>query len=239
MRRGIADLMRVTATVPLVAVERPMNIARLMQARQSLPERVPLTAIILKAYARVADEFVDLRQVYLRYPWPHLYEYPMSVASMTVEREHEGAPCVFIMTLKNPSAMPVPAIAAAIVEAQTAPVEQIRTFARIMRINRLPWIIRRPLWWLGFNIGRIRANHFGTFGISIVSSLGGELPFFQSPLTSALNYGVIQPNGDVTARILIDHRVIDGLQSARVLKRLEEVLNNEMVAEIQAIPTPV
>lgn len=234
MRRGIADLMRVTMSVPLVTVERPMNIAKLMEARQRLPERIPLTAIILKAYARVADEFADLRQVYLRYPWPHLYEYPTSVATLTVERELEGAPCVLSMVVKNPSAMSVPTIAAAIVEAQTAPVESIRTFARIMRINRLPWIIRRPLWWFGFNVGRIRANHFGTFGLSIVSSLGGELPFFQSPLTSTLNYGVIQPNGDVTARLLIDHRVIDGLQSVRVLQRLEEVLNNEMVAEIQA-----
>ncbi len=234
MRRGIADLMRVTMSVPLVTVERPMNIARLMEARQRLPERIPLTAIILKAYAQVADEFADLRQVYLRYPWPHLYEYPTSVATLTVEREHEGAPCVLSMVVKNPSAMSVPTIAAAILEAQTAPVESIRTFARIMRINRLPWIIRRPLWWFGFNVGRIRANHFGTFGLSIVSSLGGELPFFQSPLTSTLNYGVIQPNGDVTARLLIDHRVIDGLQSVRVLQRLEEVLNNEMVAEIQA-----
>lgn len=234
MRRGIADLMRVTMGVPLVTVERSMNIARLMEARQRLPERIPLTAIILKAYAQVAEEFVDLRHVYLRYPWPHLYEYPTSVASMTVEREHEGAPCVFTMVVKNPAAMSMTAIAAAIVEAQTAPVESIRTFARMMRINRLPWIIRRPLWWFGFNVGRIRANHFGTFGLTIVSSLGGELPFFQSPLTSTLNYGVIQPNGDVTARLLIDHRVIDGLQSVRVLQRLEEVLNNEMVAEIQA-----
>ncbi len=227
--------MRVAMTVPLVAVERPMNIARLMQARHAMPERASWPAIFIKAYAQVADEFPDLRRAYLRFPWPHLYEYPMSVAGMTVEREYNGEPCVFFLLLKNPSALPIREIAAAIGQAQTAPVETIKTFKRVMRINRLPWIIRRPLWWFGFNIGRLRANYFGTMGLTVISSLGAELPFFQSALTSSLNYGAIQPNGDVTTRIMIDHRVIDGLQSARVLKRLEEVLNNEMVEELRTL----
>ena len=55
----------------------------------------------------------------------------------------------------------------------------------------------------------------GTFGVSVYSALGAESLHPLTPLTTALNYGVIQENGDVTVRVIYDHRVMDGATVAR------------------------
>ncbi len=50
-----------------------------------------------------------------------------------------------------------------------------------------------------------------------------------------LNYGVIGPDGRTTARLVYDHRVMDGGTIARALGRLDEVLNGEMMDELTEI----
>ena len=57
-----------------------------------------------------------------------------------------------------------------------------------------------------------------------------------SPLTALLNYGVIDKNGRVTARIMYDHRVMDGATIARALGRMEEILNSVILDEIRSLP---
>jgi hypothetical protein len=54
-----------------------------------------------------------------------------------------------------------------------------------------------------------------------------------SPLTTALNYGVIGADGGVDVRLIYDHRVMDGATVARALQDLERVLNCEIVAELR------
>jgi hypothetical protein len=96
----------------------------------------------------------------------------------------------------------------------------------------LPRPLRRALWWVGLNWGRQRANYFGTFGLSVYSALKAESLHPLSPVTTLLNYGPISPGGDVDVRIIYDHRVMDGATVARVLGRLEEILNTVIVEEL-------
>ena len=94
----------------------------------------------------------------------------------------------------------------------------------------------RLLWWFGLNIGRQRANYFGTFGVSVYSALGAESLHPLSPLTSTLNYGVIAADGTTDVRVVYDHRVTDGATVARALARLEEVLNTTIRDELTPPP---
>jgi hypothetical protein len=73
----------------------------------------------------------------------------------------------------------------------------------------------------------------GTFGVSVYSGLGAESYNHLTPLTSTLNYGVIGADGRVNVRVIYDHRVLDGSTVARALARLEDVLNDEILAEIE------
>ena len=114
-----------------------------------------------------------------------------------------------------------------------APIHQVSYYRKMLRISGYPWLLRRVLWWFGFNLGRLRGCYLGTFGITVVSAYGAESLHPHSPLTSLLSYGVIAPDGTCAVRICYDHRVLDEAPIARVLARLEEVLNGEIVAELR------
>ena len=90
-RRAIVEVMRLSAGVPLVTIERTMNLRGLAEARARLAAAPSWAAIFAKAYARVAAEHPELRRAYLSWPWPHLYQANQSVASVAVEREYAGA----------------------------------------------------------------------------------------------------------------------------------------------------
>jgi len=237
-RRLIADLMHFASGVPTVPVQRRMNLAPLIAARNACLTRPSLTAIFVKAYALVAAETPELRRAYVKFPWPQLYEYPASVASVAVERDYEGEKAVLGLRLKDPASLTVSQLSQALRHASTAPVGDIKPFRRALRVAGLPLPIRRLLWWTALNMGRQRANYFGTFAVSVYSALGAESLHPLAPCTSLLNYGVIGDDGGCDVRIIYDHRVMDGANVARALARLEEVLLGAVTDELKGSSLP-
>ena len=60
--------------------------------------------IFLKGYALLSQETPELRRAYVKLPWPQLYEYPVSVASIAHEREHDGERVVLLSPHQGPGA---------------------------------------------------------------------------------------------------------------------------------------
>jgi hypothetical protein len=216
--------------VPTVPVQRRMNLAEVVFARRL--NRPPWTAIFSRAFALVADEFPEFRRVYCKFPRPHLYEYPYSVAHLAVSRDYKGEPAVLGVRIKNPANASIDDIATLIRNASTAPIESIKAFRQAFQFAAWPYPVRRMLWWLVLNIGRFRPNYFGTFGVSVYSALGADSLHPLTPLTCTLNYGLIGRDGTVDVRLIYDHRVMDGPTVARALVRLEEVLTTTICAEL-------
>src|SRR5262249_12829799 len=107
-------------------------------------------------------------------------------------------------------------------------------FRQWLRLGRMPGFLRSILFWIGLNgSGFRRAKRFGTFAISSLGNLGIEQYHPISPLTTYLTFGPIAPTGDVTVKIIYDHRVMDGRCVARCLNDLEEVLNTHMLEELK------
>jgi hypothetical protein len=231
-RRLICDLLHFAAGVPTVPVQRRMKLASVVAARRALAERPPWTAIFAKAFALVAAEAPELRRAYCKFPWPHLYEYPSSVAAITVERDHRGEKAVLTVRVKDPARRPLGEITAAIRAGMTTPLGEVKDFRRSLRVAALPRPLRRLIWWIGLNVGRQRANYFGTFAVSVYSALGAESLHPLSPLTVTLNYGVFAADGSLDVRLIYDHRVTDGATVARALARMEEVLNTSIRDEM-------
>ena len=234
MRRFVCDLLRAAVSVPTVPVQRRMRLAQVAAARALHPLSPPWSAIFTKAYASVAAAVPELRRAYVKFPWPHLYEYPVSVASIAVERELGRERVVFIGRVKAPDQMPLTDLSRIIRQWQEAPVHACKEFKRELRLSLAPWPFRRLLWWLGLNIGRQRGNYFGTFAVTVYSGIGAESLHPLSPITTTLNYGVIAPDGDVDVRIIYDHRVMDGATIARALEKLETELNVTVLAELRS-----
>jgi hypothetical protein len=233
-RRLICDLLHFASGVPTVPVQRRMKLAPVVAARRALAERPPWTAIFARGLALVAAEIFELRRAYCKFPRPHLYEYPSSVAAITVERDYRGEKAVFTVRVKDPARRSVAEIAAILRERTTLPVDDVKDFRRSLAISALPRPLRRLIWWVGLNVGRQRANYFGTFGISVYSALGAESLHPLTPLTTTLNYGILAPDGSLDVRLIYDHRVTDGATIARALARLEEVLNTSLRDELSA-----
>src|SRR5262249_32314081 len=116
---------------------------------------------------------------------------------------------------------------------KVAPILDVGSFRQEVRLARMPWLCRRLVWWFGLNVwGRKRAHHLGTFGISVYASLGAASLHPLSPLTTTLNYGVLEADGSMDVRLVYDHRVLDGAVVARALGRLEDELRGRITTEL-------
>jgi hypothetical protein len=235
-RRMVIDFLYFARAVPTVPVQKQLSIADLVAARAACRDRPRWTAMFVKAFALVAEEVPQLRRAYVKLPWPALYEYPTSKASIMIERDYHGEPALCPFSVKDPAHQPLPAIGEVLDHASSIPLEELKEFQRWKRLTQIPRPLRRLLWWIGLNIGRQRGNFFGTFGVSVYSALNAESLHPMAPLTALLNYGVIDKSGRVTARIMYDHRVMDGATVARALGRMEDILNSVILEEVRSLP---
>jgi len=89
-RRLLTDLSHLSRGFPRATLLTRINVAALAEPRDLA--RIPWPVVFAKAYALVAPGSPPLRRVYVKLPWPHLYELPQSVASIIVERDwpHDG-----------------------------------------------------------------------------------------------------------------------------------------------------
>jgi hypothetical protein len=237
-RIWIDDLMRASRSVPLVSFERIMALGPVESARQAVPTRPGWCSLFVKAFALVAARRPELRRAYISFPWAHLYEHPISIASVAVERDWCGEPGVFFTQFREPDQQSLVELDAELDRAKTAPVTSYPSYRRLLRMASLPGPLRRWAWWfalVGFG-GMRRARYVGTFGVSVTAGLGASALALQTPLTSTLHYGSLDAAGQMPVRLTFDHRVLDGGPVARALVDLEQTLNGPIREELLALP---
>jgi hypothetical protein len=232
-RRFVSDLLKYAQRIPSVPSQRRMHLADVIDARRRSGQRLSWCAIFLKAYSVVSARRPELRRSYLPWPWPHLYEHPINVASFSVERMYRGEQGVFFAQVNRPERLSLVRLDALVRYHKSAPVENVPSFSHAMLLSRLPGPLRHLVWQLGlYSDGACRAHFFGTFGISVVASLGAAGLHLLSPLTTTINYGVFEADGSLDVRLVYDHRVLDGAPVARALAELEDVLHGEIREEL-------
>ena len=239
-RRLIGDMMCASVVVPFVSLRRNLDIRKLLEARAQAAQPPGWAAIFVKAFGLVAKEQPVLRTLYARWPWPHFYELPRSIGMVAIARVHDGEDCVLpqkICLEENPQSLTE--IDGLIRLAKTAPVDEIGAFRKMLRAAGAPMPVRRLVWAFGLNVLRQRANYFGSFGVTSVSAYGGGELSALSPGPYLLSYGMVTPDQTIDVLIRWDHRVTDGAPIAKALTRLEQVLNNEIAAELRSLRRPV
>lgn len=236
-RKLVIELSYHCQKVPGATVERHMNLSALMAARQTCVPKASWTGIFLKAMSLVAAEMPDLRRAYMPFPWPHLYEHPINIANFTIERSYQGEDVVFFVQVRSPERRALRDLDQIIRTCQEEPVESVKFFKRAIRMSKVPWIVRRPVWWVSLNLmGKLRCHNFGTFSLTSVAAAGAGVLNMPALLTSTLHYGLFDERGNLPMRITFDHRAVDGCCAARALVRLEEVLQNEILQELRGGP---
>jgi hypothetical protein len=240
-RRLIVDLMHASRQVPFVSLRRTLAIRPLAEARSASMVRPGWAAIFAKAFSLVARDEPVLRTLHIDWPWPHFYELPRSVGMIAIARKENGEDCVMPQKIAAPDELSLAAVDALIRHAKIAPTNEIPAFRKMLRATRMPLPLRRLIWAIGLSIGRQRANYFGSFGITSVAAFGaGELDAL-SPGPFVISYGTLRPDQTIDVVIRWDHRVTDAAMMAKVLSRLEQVLNTRIAAELladQALSAP-
>ena len=234
-RRLMIDFMNSAAGFPSITAERRMRLGPVAEAQRAASRRPPWVAIFAKAYGLVAREFPQLRWAFLKFPWQHFCEYPISVAAIAVERTVGDEPAVFLQQITDPASRPLVELSDLVWRQRSGDVCPSSDLGWYLRFARLPRTVRRVLFWLGLNIDFIRAARFGTFAITTVSSFGASLLNPRAPFTTVLTYGLFSSDDGLDVRIIFDHRVIDGATVARALMRLEEILNGPIAEELRGL----
>jgi hypothetical protein len=233
-RRVIIDLMRASADVPFVAVRRTLSIGRLAAARKSLRNRPAWAAIFAKAFAILAAEQPVLRRVYLKWPWPHFYDFPQTLAMIVVapDATPDG---VLLFPVKAPDLTSLAEADAMIRSAKSQPIEATPFFRKTMMVTRLPQPLRRLAWAIGLNFGRQRGNYLGTLLVTSVAAFGGGEVEALGPQSFILSYDKVSDDGTIDVMIRWDHRIADAAFIGGELSRLEQILNNPLSDEILAL----
>jgi hypothetical protein len=232
-RRVVTDLMHFSRQVPAVTADRRMNLAELVAARAASASRPRWTVIFSKAYGMLSRDYPVLRQSYLKFPRPRIYEHPHTVVALNVERRLPAEDVVLFCLIRGPENRTLEEMDAKVRHHQEAPVQTLRTYRRTVGMSRIPWPARRWFWWAALNVsGRRRCHNFGTFSVSSVGSHGAGLATLVPILTSAVHYGMFDPQGRLDVRITWDHRVMDGATVARILADYEALLTRELVREL-------
>lgn len=239
-RLWVADLMAACRKLPIVSLRVTLDVAPAAAARRALADRPGWSALLMKACGRAAAEHPALRRAYMKLPWPHFYEHPCSVATLIVEREVDGEAAVLADQFPRPEACTLAQIAHEVRRLNTAPVESIGGFRRIMRSAAAPLPVRRLAIAGALHVsGAARAKYFGTFAINSLRAPNAEMTHFISPLAISLHYGEVAPGGRWPILVGFDHRVIDARALLRLFDRVAAELNGDLVNELRAMASPV
>lgn len=233
-RRLIVEHCQLALGVPRGALAGELALGALVAARAAHPARPPWTAIFAKAHALAAATLPELRRVYVKLPWPQLYELPASTAAIVIEREFGGEPALFYIRIKRPELLELAAIGAQIRQAQQAAVRDVPDWQAALRVAELPLPLRRAAFFLGRNLGRQVPTRFGTFGISAVGHADIAFTIAVTHWTSFLTYGRLGADGRLPVHFTFDHRVLDGAAAAHAFDLLRAALAGPVLAELQA-----
>lgn len=238
-RRLVQELMHHARKVPSLPLSRTICIPDLLDARAAMRDPPSWAAIFMKAYGMVARAVPELRRAYIAYPYARLYEHPHTICTVLVEREWKGEPTVLAAKVLAPEDAALADLDGHLRSFREEEVLSISPFRQLLRLGRLPWPLRRFVFWSTLHwSGAKRAKRFGTCMMSSLGGLGVEQEHPLTPLSTYFTYGPISPEGEVTAKIIYDHRVMDGRTVARALVHLEEVLKTALLMEMRQMRRP-
>jgi hypothetical protein len=232
-RRWVNDIMHFGKKSHVIGCNWRINLAPALAARAAHQPPIGWTAMWMKALALVSQRHPELRTAYLPFPWARLYVHPDCVCTIAVERTWQGTSAVFFEQIRRPDTVSLPDLDKWLRRLRREPVESFGSFRRIIRFARPPVLVRRLIWSLAlYWSGAVRAKYMGTCALNPFPT-GASVTQSATPISFLLYYGLVEPNGDAQVQILFDHRVIDGIDTYRVLRHIEATLNRDIAAELK------
>lgn len=225
------DIVHFAGMVPLTRAEMSIDLSGVALQRSSTVTRISWAAVFLKAYGCVSNRNPLLRQCYMRWPLPHVYQHDESVAMLTIQREYAGKPRLCWGRWIDPGKMSLADIQQRLDHYQHEPVDKV--FSKQLRMSNYPRFFRRMVWWTTLNVfGCTRARQVGTFSISSLAGQDVNNRDHPTICTTSLSYGALDRFGHSLVTLVYDHRLMDGMQAAESLQQLRACLQREIFEEL-------
>lgn len=235
-RRLMAEWLTFGRSIPLVSIERKINVKKLISARLAAQPKPSWFPCILKAFSIASREVPEFRQAFMTFPFRRLYEHPVSSASILIERDVNGESVAYTYRLSRLEDRTLGEIDSRIRKAKNDPVSSVTSFRSTDRFARMPFLIRKLAIWIAMRAsGQVKERFLGTFSCSSIHA-AGAVPIQPICLqTSILTFGSVEPDGSLLLRLTFDHRVMDGVAAARGLVETENALNGPILEELLAM----
>jgi hypothetical protein len=233
-RTLVLDIAHFARKVPAFPVERWFDLSEVADARAAAYKRISWVTLFVKAYGLAGRQLPQLRTHYLGFPFPHFYQAPSSVISVSINRFWEGRDRLFWGRFAQPENQRLVDLQQQLDNYCQGDVEEV--FKRQMLAARLPRPLRRLGWWWRLNLQpRKRPRRLGTGSISVLAAQGAYNRLHPCILTSSLAYGPLEAEGRMWITLQCDHRVIDGVAAAEALHAMESALRGELLAELRLL----
>ena len=222
--------------MPRVGLLSDLQIESLAEVRKQIRPKLSWNVILMKAYSQIAVRHPELRQIYVPFPWPHIYQHDRNVCMMTVNRVVAGEQCLFFARFEQPEEKSLIELQRQYDHVREAPIEQLKQFRHQLQFARCPWFLRRLGYWVMRNVWvRKAASHMGTFGITLSSFRDTYGTVHLGPNTTTLGVDPISRGGKSRTLLTFDHRLIDGKPAADLMDELGRQLRGPILAEMQAL----
>jgi hypothetical protein len=215
-------------------LERLFELNEVAVARQAAVLRISWPVLFMKAYAIVAARRNQLRQAYVRWPWPQVIECGENVAMLSINRELVGEDRICWGRFLEPERQTLVSLQESLDRYQREPVEEV--FKSQVQLSRLPGMLRRMIWRWNLNSGaRKRAKRLGTFSMSTLAGQQTLNRHHPALHTTSLTFGPLDERGRMLVTLICDHRVVDGYLGATVLAELEQELCGAIADELRQL----
>jgi pyruvate/2-oxoglutarate dehydrogenase complex dihydrolipoamide acyltransferase (E2) component len=246
-RWNVLDMISVIGrgTVPTCLLyEIDMSWAEALRAKlNSLGYRTTVTAILLKAIAIAQRAHPLTRTVLL--PFGRTAVFHKIVAGFTVERVVDNHFAVFFGAIDDPDRKPLTEIANELKAYGEDEIQSVPQLAIEDRFNKMPWLFRRVILWIGLRHPEVRLHYMGaTFGLSSLGRHGCKLLIPPCVSTSTFGVGEVEEkpvvvDGKIEIRPVMslvlnfDHRVIDGAPAARFMQEVTALIQGGLEEHVR------
>ncbi len=236
-RKLTCDVIQFALNIPLGAAQATFDLSELAEVRNQIRPKLSWNVIFMKAYSQLGEQWPQLKQRIVTFPWPHLYQHDRNVCQIAIGREEQGENILLFARFESPEKYPLSHLQQRLVYFRDTPINEVRQFRHQLRFAGCPWPLRKLGWWIMSNLWvSKRASYMGTFGMSL--SGFGNISFASNhlgPNTTILGVDVVARGGQSRVLLTFDHRVLDGKPVMDIIKDLERNLNGPVLAEMRQI----
>jgi hypothetical protein len=230
-RTFILDLVQYALKVPSFPVERRVQLGEVAAARGNCARRVSWTAVFTRAYGLATRANPVLRQVFVSWPWPRIYQSADCIISVAVNRSLPEGERLYFGRIHSPDLRSLYLIQDDLDSFQTG--EPAKIFRLQCQAAKMPRLVRRLGWWWKMDVDyKNKARRSGTGSISALAGHGVNNRLHPCVMTSSFSFGPMEEDGQTLVTLQCDHRVIDGVAAARALNSLCDFLIGQVLEEL-------